>query len=69
MFSCSAVETAESTMVPTSERAVLTQDKRGGEMSTVAARSTVSKRKTGDEHRNCHSFAQLAASENNICPT
>lgn len=69
MFSCSAIETAAATMSPPSERAMLTQDKRGSEMSTVAVRSTLSKRKTGDEHRNCHSFAQLAASEHNICPT
>ncbi|XP_010166671.2 opsin-VA-like, partial [Antrostomus carolinensis] len=68
MFSCSAIETAESNTNPTSERAMLTQDKRGSEMSTMAVRSTISKRKTGDEHRNCRSFAQLAASENKICP-
>ncbi|KAM6203863.1 opsin-VA-like [Sarcoramphus papa] len=68
MFSCSAIETAESNMNPTSERAMLTQEKRGSEMSTMAVRSTVSKRKTGDEHRNCGSFAQLAASEDKICP-
>ncbi|KAM6347469.1 opsin-VA-like [Alca torda] len=68
MFSCSAIKTAESNTNPTSERAMLTQDKRGSEMSTVAVRSTISKRKIGDEHRNCRSFAQLEASENKICP-
>ncbi|OPJ80309.1 hypothetical protein AV530_008316 [Patagioenas fasciata monilis] len=67
MFSCSAVETVESNMNPTSERAMLTQDKRGSEMSTMAVHSTLSKRKTGDQHRNCQSFAQLSASENKIC--
>ncbi|XP_009580485.1 PREDICTED: opsin-VA-like, partial [Fulmarus glacialis] len=68
MFSCSVIETAESNMNPTSERAMLTQDKRGSEMSAVAVRSAISKRKTRDEHRNCRSFAQLATSENKICP-
>uniref|UniRef100_A0A8B9TSR1 Vertebrate ancient opsin n=1 Tax=Anas platyrhynchos TaxID=8839 RepID=A0A8B9TSR1_ANAPL len=68
MFSCSAIETAESNMNPTSERAMLTQDKRGSELSIMAVCSTVSKRKTGDEHTNCPSFAQLAASENKIWP-
>ncbi|XP_065529059.1 opsin-VA-like isoform X2 [Lathamus discolor] len=53
MFSRSAIETAESNMNPTSERAMLTQDKRGSEMSTMAVRGTVSKRKNGDEHNNC----------------
>ncbi|XP_056207118.1 opsin-VA-like [Falco biarmicus] len=66
MFSCSAIETVESNMNPTSERAMLTQDKRGSEMSTMAVCSTISKRKNGDE---CLSFAPLAASENKICPT
>nr|XP_009927863.1 PREDICTED: opsin-VA-like [Haliaeetus albicilla] len=68
MFSCSAIETAESSMNPTSERAMITQDKRGSEMSTMAVCSTISKKKTGDERRNCRSFAELAASENKICP-
>uniref|UniRef100_A0A8B9DCD9 G-protein coupled receptors family 1 profile domain-containing protein n=1 Tax=Anser cygnoides TaxID=8845 RepID=A0A8B9DCD9_ANSCY len=68
MFSCSAIETAESNMNPASERAMLTQDKRGSELSIMAVRSTVSKRKTGDEHRNCPSLAHLAASENKIWP-
>ncbi|XP_030308752.1 opsin-VA [Calypte anna] len=63
MFSCSAVETAESDVNPASERAMLTQDKRGTEMSTMAVHSTISKRKTGDENRNCGSFAHLTGSE------
>uniref|UniRef100_A0A8B9PIQ0 G-protein coupled receptors family 1 profile domain-containing protein n=1 Tax=Apteryx owenii TaxID=8824 RepID=A0A8B9PIQ0_APTOW len=53
---------------PASERAMLTWDKRGSEMSPVASRTTVSRGKTGGEYRNCRSFAQLAASENKICP-
>uniref|UniRef100_A0A8C0VEX4 Vertebrate ancient opsin-like n=1 Tax=Cyanistes caeruleus TaxID=156563 RepID=A0A8C0VEX4_CYACU len=51
MLSCSAIGTAESKTNLTSERAVLTQDRRGSEMSPTAVHSTISKRKTGDEHR------------------
>ncbi|XP_021254356.1 opsin-VA-like isoform X2 [Numida meleagris] len=36
MFSCSAVETAESNVNPTSERATLTRDKRGSQLSIMA---------------------------------
>ncbi|XP_062436354.1 vertebrate ancient opsin-like [Rhea pennata] len=68
MFSCGNTEKAESNVNPTSERAMLTQDRKGSEMSSMAARTTLSGRKTGGEYRNCCSFAQLAASENKICP-
>uniref|UniRef100_A0A8C6ZN54 Vertebrate ancient opsin-like n=1 Tax=Nothoprocta perdicaria TaxID=30464 RepID=A0A8C6ZN54_NOTPE len=68
MFNCSSTEMAESQMDPTLDRVMLTQDKRGSEMSTMAAHATVSSRKVGDERRNCYSSAQLAASENKICP-
>ncbi|XP_067996380.1 vertebrate ancient opsin-like [Melanerpes formicivorus] len=68
MFTCSATHSAESNMNPASERAMLTQDKRGSELSTMAVGSTVSKRKTRDEHSNCQSFPQLAASGNKLCP-
>lgn len=67
MFKCSAIETAESNMNPTSERATLTQDKRDSQLSVMAVRSTISQRKNGDEHKNCNSFAQLTASGNKIC--
>ncbi|XP_027510991.1 opsin-VA-like [Corapipo altera] len=69
MFRCNATGIAESNVNPTSERAVLTQDRGGSEMSTMAVRSTASERKIGDEHGNCQSFAQLASSGNKICPT
>ncbi|XP_064519523.1 opsin-VA-like [Pseudopipra pipra] len=68
MFRCNATGIAESNVNPTSERAVLTQDRGGSEMSTMALRSTASERKIGDEHGNCQSFAQLASSGNRICP-
>ncbi|CAN8215745.1 unnamed protein product [Coccothraustes coccothraustes] len=51
LFSCSATGTAESNMNLTAERAVLTQDRRGSEMAPGAVHSTISERKTGDEHR------------------
>ncbi|XP_033371683.1 LOW QUALITY PROTEIN: opsin-VA-like [Parus major] len=51
MLSCSAIGTAESKMNLTSERAVLSQDRRGSEMNPTAVHSTISNRKTGDEHR------------------
>ncbi|RLV89171.1 hypothetical protein DV515_00015018 [Chloebia gouldiae] len=51
MFSCSAVGTAESNMKLTSERAVLTQGRRGSERTPMAVHNTILKRKTGDEHR------------------
>ncbi|XP_066411273.1 vertebrate ancient opsin-like [Molothrus aeneus] len=69
LFSCSAIGTAESNMNLTSERAVLTQDRRGSEMAPTAAHSTISKRKTGDEHRSRQALALLTASENKMCPT
>ncbi|XP_065602171.1 opsin-VA-like [Cyrtonyx montezumae] len=42
MFSCSAIETAETNMNPTSERATFTQDKRGCPLSIMAVQSTIS---------------------------
>uniref|UniRef100_A0A8C9FYA0 G-protein coupled receptors family 1 profile domain-containing protein n=1 Tax=Pavo cristatus TaxID=9049 RepID=A0A8C9FYA0_PAVCR len=42
LFRCSAMETVESNMNPTSERVTLTQDKRGSQLSIMAVRSTIS---------------------------
>ncbi|XP_037997469.1 vertebrate ancient opsin-like isoform X2 [Motacilla alba alba] len=67
LFSCSAIGTAESNMNLASERAVLTQDRRG-EMAPMAVHSTISTRKAGDEHRSRQSLALLTASENKMCP-
>ncbi|XP_053839939.1 opsin-VA-like [Vidua macroura] len=68
MFSCSAIGTAESNMNLTSERAALPQDRRGSERAPMAVHSTISKRKTGDEHRSRQPLALLTASENKKCP-
>ncbi|KYO42267.1 opsin-VA [Alligator mississippiensis] len=68
MFKCSDIEITESNLNPTSERGVLTQDKRGGEMSTIAAQITISNRRSGDKQGNCGPFAQLTVSENKVCP-
>ncbi|XP_058666992.1 vertebrate ancient opsin-like [Ammospiza caudacuta] len=68
LFSCNAIGPAESNMNVTSERAALTQDRRGSEMAPMAAPSTISKRKTGDGHRGRQPLALLAASENSMCP-
>uniref|UniRef100_A0A8C3EMU4 Uncharacterized protein n=1 Tax=Corvus moneduloides TaxID=1196302 RepID=A0A8C3EMU4_CORMO len=65
---CSAIGAVESNMNLTSERAVLTQDRRGSEMSPMAVPSTISETKTGVEHRNRQSLALLKTSENKICP-
>ncbi|KAM4774439.1 LOW QUALITY PROTEIN: vertebrate ancient opsin-like [Cyanocitta cristata] len=51
MFSSSAIGTVESNMNLTSERAVLTQDRRGSKMSPMAVPSIISETKTGVEHR------------------
>ncbi|XP_065263284.1 opsin-VA-like [Emys orbicularis] len=68
LFRCSDRETAASNMNPTLERVVLTQDKGGGEMFTIAAHNTISNRRNEDEQRSCRSFAQLTVSENKVCP-
>ncbi|XP_005048932.1 PREDICTED: vertebrate ancient opsin-like [Ficedula albicollis] len=68
MFSCSAIGTGKSNMNLTSEGAVLTQDRRGTEMSPMAALSTISTRKTADEHGRQQSLALLTTSENKMCP-
>ncbi|KAL2302671.1 hypothetical protein Nmel_010114, partial [Mimus melanotis] len=62
MFSCSA-----STNL-TSEGAVLSQGRRGSEMSPVAVHSTISKRQTADGHRSQQPLALLPTSGNKMCP-
>nr|XP_005496404.2 vertebrate ancient opsin [Zonotrichia albicollis] len=68
LFSCNAIGAAESNMNLTSERAVLTQDRRGSQMAPMAAHGTISKRKSGDGHRGRQPLAPLTASENKMCP-
>ncbi|XP_062987673.1 vertebrate ancient opsin-like [Elgaria multicarinata webbii] len=67
LFRCSEQGTIiDSNVNPVSERA--THTKNGREVSTVAAHVTAFNQRSEDEHSSCHSFAQLAISENKVCP-
>ncbi|KAM5142443.1 opsin-VA-like [Mantella aurantiaca] len=63
MFHCRDLEAKESNNA-TSERAVLNRN--GGEMQAIATHITSNR--TEEEQSSCNSFAQLAITENKVCP-
>lgn len=68
LFRCRDQDVTLSKVNPVSDRVTLTNSKNCGEMPSLAAQITVYDRRSEDEHSSCHSFAQLAISENKICP-
>ncbi|XP_015282372.1 PREDICTED: vertebrate ancient opsin-like [Gekko japonicus] len=67
LFRCSDQDIMLSKVNPVSDRVTLTNNKNCGEMPTLAAQITVYDRRSEDEHSSCHSYAQLATSENKVC--
>nr|XP_056705604.1 opsin-VA-like [Euleptes europaea] len=68
LFRCSDRDVTVSNVNPISDRATLTHNKNCGEMPTLAGQLTVFDQRSEDEHSSCRSFAQLAISENKVCP-
>ncbi|KAH0623637.1 hypothetical protein JD844_006598 [Phrynosoma platyrhinos] len=68
LFKCSNQEIVDTNVNPISEKATLTHTKHCEEMTTVAAHVIVFNQRSEDEHSSCHSLAQLAISENKVCP-
>ncbi|XP_048361977.1 opsin-VA-like [Sphaerodactylus townsendi] len=68
LFRCSDRDVTVSNMNQVSDRATLTHNKNCEEMPTLAAQLTVFDQRIEDDHTSCRSFAQLAISENKVCP-
>ncbi|KAL8187172.1 UNVERIFIED_CONTAM: hypothetical protein K2H54_035771 [Gekko kuhli] len=67
LFRCRDQDIMLSKVNPVSDRVTLTNNKNCGEMPTLAAQITVYDQRSEDERSSCHSYAQLAISENKVC--